>query len=107
MWTRKNPLKMPIEYAMLMKMKMKRKVNIIVGDLIARKRRDLGYSQTAMANMLGISQPSLCLRESGESGMTVEALLLMSFKLEVCPSSLVPGLGELQVIFGKKKGKNK
>lgn len=81
-----------------------------LGQRIRAKRKEAGYSQEKMAELLMIKQATLSKYESDEHDVPTDVLSLMSKVLDTTPSYLVWGsseeegwFSELKIIAGKIK----
>ena len=58
-----------------------REISLFIGQQISRKRKSLGLSGMALAELLGLSQQQISRYESGKSNITLSQLVLLSVAL--------------------------
>lgn len=68
---------------------------VIVGALLAHKRRGLGFKQLVVSTAMGLSAPALSKIERGVTAATVENLARAEAVLEVSPGELVAQVDEI------------
>lgn len=69
----------------------------LLGQILARKREELGLHQIKLAETLGISQPAYSRIEQGGTSITVAQLSLIANKLGIPPGRI---LDEVDVQIG-------
>lgn len=73
--------------------KQQEKAAFPAGELIARRRRELGLSQEALAEKLDVSRQAVAKWEAGQAFPAAERLALLCRVLELSPAELL-GLSE-------------
>lgn len=66
------------------------KVNIEIGDLIRKRRTELGLSQQDFAERVGISRASVANIERGKQSVSVQQLFEFSNGLNATPTDILP-----------------
>ena len=66
----------------------------LVGAFLAAKRKELGLSQSALAESVGLTVSTWSRIENGESALTIEQLKLAGDKLNVLPSQILKDVDE-------------
>jgi transcriptional regulator with XRE-family HTH domain len=74
-----------------------RQINKNVGRAIRQRRDDLGFTQGALAEQIGLSRASIANIEAGEQGMSVSTLLTIAHALELQGETLVRAAREGEV----------
>lgn len=68
---------------------MARQINKNLGRAIRERRDDLGLTQGALAEQIGLSRASIANIEAGEQGMSVSTLLTVAHALELPAETLI------------------
>lgn len=62
-----------------------------IGDRVRRRRERLGWSQTALADLLGVAPSQISRIEAGQQSISVVRLLDIADALETTPGRLLGG----------------
>jgi transcriptional regulator with XRE-family HTH domain len=71
---------------------LQRDIQVVVGERIAKLRKERGFTQDQFAERTGLNRVHLYRLETGRQSMTLRTLKLVADSLEVKVSQLVRGL---------------
>lgn len=68
----------------------------IIGDNIRKLRRERGWTQSFVAESVGVTAPFLTMIESGQRGMSIDFLESISELFDVPPAALFSQTGKIK-----------
>lgn len=74
-----------------------------IGLKIKERRKELGISQTELAEKLGIKKSTLSQYESGDINIPIQKLIILSTILEVTPNYFLGFENEMEVVGMSEK----